>query len=197
MSEQVGVSKIGETTFSQIFTNTADQEVISAVLPGGSAVTYPLGTALVDGATIGTKAKYTNAPAIGNEAVATGDGSTTTFDLDQSNVLASTLKGFVAGVEWDVTLSVGTGAGGKDQIVFATAPTNSAAITADYNYHSSSKGVTGACILMAAEATTVAGGNVISNGLVSGTVNSSKIVDSAAAAVDSFFKAALPKIRFA
>src|SRR3989337_1679100 len=139
--EPVGISKIGQTSYDSIFVNTADMEAISAVLPGGSAVTYTKGTALVDGATAGTKAKYTNSPVVSDEAVANGDGSTTTFDLDNANVVAGTLKGYVAGVEWDVSLSVGTGTGGVDQIVFRVAPTNSAAVVADYTRYSSSKGV--------------------------------------------------------
>lgn len=59
--EPVGVSKVGETTTSEIFVNTANMEAISAVLVGGSAVTYTKGTALKNGTTAGTKVKYTNA----------------------------------------------------------------------------------------------------------------------------------------
>ena len=194
--EPVGVTKIGSTSYDTVFVNTADMEVIPAVLPGGSAVTYPIGTALLDGTTVGTKAKYTNSPVVADEAVGTGNGTTTTFDLDYANVIASTVKGYVAGVQWDTSISVGTGAAGVDQIVFRIAPTNAAAIVADYTRYSSAKGVTGACVLMEAAATTVAGGNVTVNALVGGTVNSAKVKDSAAALVDSVFKDALNNVRF-
>lgn len=196
MSEPVGVAKVGQTSTSEIFVNTADTEVISAVLPGGSAVTFTKGTALVDGATAGTKAKYTNATAVNDHATGTGNGTATTFDLGHANVIESSVKVYAGGAQQNATLSKGTGTGGVDQVVLAVAPATAVAVKTDYSYHASSKGAEGACILMEDAKTTVAGGNVIVSGLVGGTVNSSKVKDAAAAAVDSYFKAALNKVRF-
>jgi len=196
MGEVVGVAAVGSTSISEIMASSAEREVVAAVLAGGSAVTYVKGQALIDSATNGKAQKYTNATAVNDEAVATGDGSTATFDLANSNVIASTLKGYDADVQENVSLSVGTGTGGVDQIVFATAPANAAAVTADYTCHASANGVSGACILLTDEATTVAGSDVVANALVGGSVRSGKIVDSAGNEVDSFFKAALNNVRF-
>lgn len=194
--ETVGFKKVGVTALKELLASTSDAEFISAVLPGGSAVTYAMGTALVNSATAGVKAKYTNATTVTSEAVATGNASTKTFDLAHAGVVASSLKGFVAGAQWNAKISVGTGTAGVDQIVFETAPTNAAAVTAKYDYHSTTVGTTGACILAEDCATTVAGGNVISNGLIEGNVKSALVLDSAGAAVDAYFKAAVPAVRF-
>lgn len=69
-----------------------------------------------------------------DEAVGTGNDVLDTFDLDHSMVIPSTLVVTVAGVETAVTLSVGTGIGGVDQIVFASPPAQDAAIVASYSY---------------------------------------------------------------
>lgn len=71
---------------------------------------------------------------INDEAVGTGDGSTTTFDLDHKDVIENSLKGYSAGNQKNASISKGTGAGGVDQIVFSVAPANGETIKADYNY---------------------------------------------------------------
>jgi len=55
---------------------------------------------------------------------------------------------------------------------------------------------TGACILLTAEATTVAGGDVVANALVAGSVYAHKVVDSAGAEADAAFQAVLNNVRF-
>jgi len=196
-NEVVGVKKVGSTSFDEIMASTANMEAISAVLPGGAAVTFAKGQALIDHATVaGKKAKYGNATAVSDEAVGSGDGSDTTFDLDNAKVIPSTLKGYSAGNQKNASISVGTGTGGVDQIVFAVAPANGEAIVADYSYHASAKGVTGACVLLEDAETTVAGGDVVANALVSGSVKANKVKDSGGNEADSYFKDALKNLRF-
>lgn len=197
MSEQLGTKLVGSNTFKKLFRSVSGPtDIVPAVFPGGSAVTYAMGVALRNSATAGQKAKYTNAAAISDEAVGSGDGSTTTFDLDQSGVIASSFKAYVAGAQQNATISAGTGAGGVDQVVFAVAPVNAGAIKADYDYYGNAVGAAGACILMNDAATTVAGGNVTADACRDGSVDSAMVLDSAGAAVDSHFKAALPRVSF-
>ena len=197
MSEQVGVKKIGSVSYpDEILVTTVDAELIAVTIAGGSNATYNKGAALIDG-TDGLKVAYTNATSVSGEAVGTGDGTTKTFDLANSNVIGDSLVVYIGNDQQRVTLSAGTGTGGVDQIVFDTAPANGVAIKADYDYHASSNGTTGACILVDDVTTTTTGGNVNADGLVSGTVKTSKIKDSAGNAVDKWFKAALGQVRFA
>lgn len=195
MSEQLGVSYVGRAAWKQLVNSVSMVEFVSAVLAGGAAVTYLLGTALRN-STTGLMAKYTNAGVITDEAVGTGDGSTTTFDLAHANVIAASVKARVAGVLRHATISAGTGTLGVDQLVFEVAPTNAAAITVDYDWYDSAYGATGACILAEDAATTVAGGNVTVNGLFKGSVKSSLVLDSAGNPVDQYFKDKLPEVRF-
>jgi len=59
-----------------------------------------------------------------------GDNSTTAFDLGHADVDVSSVKAEVAGAfDLDFTISRGTGGGGVDQIVFATAPPTGASNT--------------------------------------------------------------------
>lgn len=74
--------------------------------------------------------------AVSSEAVGTGNGSTTAWDLVNSGVDPHTLRVYLDGVQvggW--VYSKGTGGGSKDQIIFATAPV-SEVITADYTWQS-------------------------------------------------------------
>jgi len=68
--------------------------------------------------------------AISAEDVGTGDGETTGFDLDHPDVdlesLVVKLDGDVSAIDYSVTV--------KGHIVFASAPANEVAITADYDY---------------------------------------------------------------
>lgn len=197
MGEQLGTKLVGTTTYKQLFKSSlGPDDVVACVIVGNAAATYLMGDAIRNSATSGLKKKYTNAAAVNDEAVGTGNGSTTTFDLAHSNVIAESLKGYSAGNQKNVSLSVGTGTDGKDQIVFAVAPANAEAIKADYDYHADSIGTTGACILMEDVTTTVGGGNVTADACRDGSVDSSKVLDSAGAAVDKYFKAALPKAMF-
>ena len=195
--EQIGTKLVGSTTYKKLFKNSlGPNSIVPCILPGGSAVTYPMGAAMRNSATAGQKARYTNAIAINDEAVGTGNGTTTTFDLAQANVIAASLKGYSAGNQKNVSISVGTGAGGVDQIVFAVAPANTEAIKADYSYYGNAVGAVGACILMSDEETTTTSGNMTADGARDGSVDSSMVVDSAGVAVDSYFKAALPNVMF-
>ena len=198
MSEQVGTKNLGSTSpFGKLFRGTlGPEDIVSAEFPGGSAVTFPMGSALRDSATAGQKAKYTNAISVNDEAVGTGNGTSATFDLGFANVIAKSLKGYSAGNQKNASISAGTGTGGVDQIVFAVAPANAEAIKADYDYYSNAVGAVGACILLEAVATTVAGGNVISDAARDGSVDKILVVDSASALVDQYFKDALSKVSF-
>lgn len=196
MSEQVGVTKIGSVSYpDEIFANTVAAEIVSVVMAGGVAASYSKGLGLINGGD-GLKVAYTNATKVTAEAVGTGDTSETTFDLAQSDVIESSLVVYIGNDKQRVTLSAGTGTGGVDQIVFSTAPA-AVDIVADYYYHGSSVGVTGASILLDDVTTTVAGGNIDANAAVGGTVKTAKILDSAGAEVDTFFRDALTNVRFA
>lgn len=199
MSEQLGTKLMGSTTIKNLFKNTmGPDDIVPAVVVGNSAATYPMGAAMIDSATSGLKARYTNALNINNEAVGTGDGTTATFSLAHANVILSTLKPFLvaSGALLKFTLSVGTGAAGVDQIVFDIPPANAAVFQADYSYHNAVAGIAGACVLMRAVTTTVGGGNVTADACMDGAVDTSMIVDSAGVAVDAYFKAALPDMLF-
>lgn len=197
MSEQVGVTKIGSVSYpDEIFANTVAAEIVSVVMAGGAAASYSKGLGLINGGD-GLKVAYANATEVTAEAVGTGDAATTTFDLVQSDVIESSLVVYIGNDKQRVTLSAGTGAAGVDQIVFSTAPASGVSIVADYYYHGSSVGVTGASILLDDVTTTVAGGNIDANAAVGGTVKTAKILDSAGAEVDTFFRDALTNVRFA
>lgn len=195
MGEQIGTKLVGSTTFSQLFKSSlGPNDVIACVVVGDNAATYPLGAAMVNSTTGGLKRRYTNAASVNNEAVGTGDGSTTTFDLAQSNVIASSFKAYgSANQVFKGTISAGTGAGGVDQVVFDIAPA-SGAIKADYDYHTTP--LNGPCVLMKAITTTNPGPKVTEDGARDGSVDTALVLDSAGAAVDSYFKAALPKMVF-
>jgi len=202
MSEQIGHASVGSSTPDvSLFLNTSDREIISVTLPGAGAVSYAVGVALCKSSTVGEMQKYTNATSVADEAVGTGDGSTTTFDLDQANVIASSFKAYSANAQQNATISVGTGTAGVDQVVFAVAPANAAAITADYDWGATAKSVAAGtdepCLLNNAVTTTASSGKVITNGVVGGTVKNALCLDSAGAAVDSYFKNALKTVRFA
>jgi len=65
--------------------------------------------------------------------VGQGDTSTTTFTLAHTDVDSSSLKVYLDGtLTTAYTFSDGTGAGGKDQIIFSSAPGEKVAITATY-----------------------------------------------------------------
>ncbi len=193
--EQVGIKLVGTTALKGLLSSTGEVAFKSCTIVGNAAATYPMGAAMVN-STAGLKKRYTNAVSVfaTPEAVGTGNGSTKTFDLAHANVVASSLKGFVADAGWGCKISVGTGTAGVDQIVFAVAPTNLAAITATYDYHADP--IVDPCILAEDVTTTVGGGNVTTNGVYQGHVVSDLVVDSAGAAVDSYFKAALPLVAF-
>lgn len=111
------------------------------------AVTVEPAFSAIPGVGVAVKRSITWGPTDGvtvvAEAVGTGDGSTTTFDLDHKDVDPGTLIGKVDGTAATCTLSVGTGALGVDQVVFAVAPTNGKAITADYRYANYGRSYTG------------------------------------------------------
>jgi len=72
---------------------------------------------------------------VSGEAVGSGTGSQTAWDLDYAGVDPSTLKVQLAGTAsggWNY--SPGTGTLGVDQIIFHDAPGSGVAITADYDY---------------------------------------------------------------
>lgn len=192
--EQVGTSYKGSTTYTNLFKSSlGPTDVIAAVLKGNAAVTYNMGSALIDDpANAGCKKKYTNGDArVSGEAVANGDGSTVAFDLDNANVVPGTLVCTVNGVIAMCRLSSGTGTSGVDQVIFNAAPGNGLAIVANYVVKPA-----GACILMTNQATTVGGPNVTADGCRDGSVDTTLIKDSAGALVDADFKAALPKVVF-
>lgn len=197
MGEQLGTKLVGSTTYKKLFkASLGPTDIVPCILAGGSAVTYLMGAAMRNSSAAGQKAKYTNAATVNDEAVGTGNGTTTTFDLANANVIASSFKAYVGGAQQNCTISAGTGTGGVDQVVFAVAPATGVAIKADYNYYGNAIGATGACILMSDEATTVAGGNITADAARDGSVDSSMVVDSAGNAVDAYFKAALPQVSF-
>lgn len=69
------------------------------------------------------------------EAVGTGNGTKTAFDLDHTDVIPASLEVRVDSVVTTAyTLSKGTGTGGVDQIIFTTAPADTKAVGADYSY---------------------------------------------------------------
>lgn len=192
--EQYGASYVGRTSDSQLISSMSTLELIAATIVGNAAATYTKGLGLRNGAN-GLKIAYTNAIAVTNETVGAGDGSTTTYDLDHSKVVASSLKVWdSAGKEVVATLSAGTGAAGVDQIVCKIAVA-SGNIKAAYDYHSGGYDATGACVLAEDVTTTVGGGNVITNGIIAGNLKSSLVLDSAGVVVDQYFKDALPKLR--
>lgn len=67
------------------------------------------------------------------EAVGTGDGGTTVFDLGRGNAVEASLEVYVDGTLTSVTFGDGTGTGGLDAITFAVAPTLGQVITANYD----------------------------------------------------------------
>jgi hypothetical protein len=192
--EQKGTKLVGSTTFRKLFRSSLGPlDIIACVLKGNQAATYIMGMAMIDdSANPGFKKRYTNATIVSDENVGTGDGSTTTFDLANANVIADTLHAYDSdGDELAHALSVGTGDGSVDQIVLEVAPA-SGAIKVNYR-----TGVTtGACILMNDAATVVGGGNLTMDGARDGSVDSTLVVDSADADVDDAFKSALPKVMF-
>ena len=192
--EQIGAAYVGKTSDSQLIASVSIIECIAATIVGNAAASYTKGLALRNGAS-GLKVAYTNAVVINDEAVGTGDGSTTTFDLAHANVIAASIKGYSAGNSKNVSISAGTGAAGVDQLVFAVAPTNAEAIKADYSYYGNAIGAVGACVLAIDVTTTVVGGNMTVNGIIAGNLKSSLVLDSAGVAVDQYFKDALPKLR--
>jgi len=64
--EQVGAAYVGKTSDSQLISSVGPVSFISAVLAGGSAVSYAQGQAMVDGGN-GLKAKYTNGATVTDE----------------------------------------------------------------------------------------------------------------------------------
>lgn len=61
MTEQIGTSLIGSTTYSNILVNTQNAEIVPVVLPGGAALSLTKGMCLQDDAAAGQKKGYTNA----------------------------------------------------------------------------------------------------------------------------------------
>lgn len=67
------------------------------------------------------------------EASRTGDGATTTFDLNHDSVDPEKMDVTVGGAaEYDWSISRGTGTDGVDQIVFDAAPADTSAIEINY-----------------------------------------------------------------
>ena len=196
MPDQIGIKRIGTTALKELVSSATGLCWTSVVIEGNANATYGMGAALKNGDN-GFKVPYPNdAVVVTAEAVGTGDGVTTTFDLDNDNVIAGTLKGYVDGVLASATLSRGTGVGGADRIVFAVAPANEKAATADYKYATATVDIVGACILGEDVTTTVGGGNVSTFGLIKGNVKTSMVKDSGGELVDKYFKAVLPMVRF-
>jgi len=195
--EQLGTKLSGSTSFKQLFKSSLGPlDIVAAALPGNTAATYAVGQALVNSTVAGFKAKYTNATVVTDGAIGTGDGSNKTFTLAAANVISDSLHVFVSGVLWDAEISVGTGSGSVDQVVFQTAPTSSAAVKADYSYHALSTGVTGACVNILAAATVSGGPPITVDACRDGSVVTSYVVDAGGNAVDKWFKAALPRMSF-
>jgi len=192
--EQQGASYVGKTTDSQLISSTGMTSFTPVVIVGAQAATYPKGAAMKDSATAGLRERYTNGEVVSAEEVsASANGTDLVFDLANSGVDRDTLVGYVDGIETACQLLAGTGTNGVDQILFAVAPAGATAVSADYTV----KPVfTGACILAEAVTTTAAGGNVTTNGFIEGNIDLSMVLDSSGVEVDSYFKDALPKVRF-
>lgn len=90
--------------------------------------------------TISLDAEWYGTGTVTGEAVGTGDGSTTIFNLDNTVVVAASEKIYLAGVlqvdPADYGLTDATGV-----IIFAETPVDGAAITADYTYVTNSDDV--------------------------------------------------------
>jgi len=185
--EQLGASYVGNTNDSQLISSTGVVSLISCVIVGGQDATYPQGAAMVDSATPGLKKRYRNVSGVaatytdttGVLALNTGDGAKLSVGdyiyVDSSKIEKQRVK--ITAINSDnVTISPKLGA--DDTLV---------------EYHNDT---TGACILAEDVTTTATGGNVTTNAYVEGNIKADKVVDSQGAAVDQYFKAALPKVRF-
>lgn len=114
--------------------------------PKAFALRRKYGTTVVGGATVGDRLDdpsehdtwYGGSPRF--EAVGTGDGFTTNFDLDRAGT--KNHKVYVAGVlqtlTTDYVIGVGAGGGGVDRIEFTGAPAGAAAITCIYDNYAES-----------------------------------------------------------
>lgn len=106
----------------------------------------------------------------------TGDGTATTFDLDVAAVDPDTVRVTIAGAaDYDWTISAGTGTGGVDQIVFASAPANLASIVVRY-FQSTAK----AHGIIAEDATTGVGVTAKKPVIVAGPVQLASLVNAPA-----------------
>jgi len=98
---------------------------LSDALQGGEKAVYTTVKKVVD--FVGLTVK------VSSEAVGTGNGTTVSFSLDNTGVVEGSDKVYVAAVlqRYSVDYTIDYDAG---TIVFASAPANQAAVTADYSY---------------------------------------------------------------
>jgi hypothetical protein len=194
--ERIGHKYIGSTSTKELFkTPKGPDDVISCHIKGAQALTLLKGYAMVDdAANAGYKKRYKNATNVASENVGSGDGSTTTFDLANDNVVANSIRAWdAAGDQIPCSISVGTGAAGVDQVVFDKAPA-SGAINVTYKHHEN--GIAGPCVLMDDVTVTTSMGDVSADGARDGVVDTSLVLDSADAEVDDYFKDALKNMSF-
>lgn len=198
MTQQLGVAANGtKASWLEIMCHTGKMTVVPVIIKGGVAVTLQPGTALRDYSDPKThiKTPYTN----GDLVVAPTDGVVTAGSL---TVLSSATVNFeTQGVLPGDTVALSAGAGGGTKTITAvsggsitmdTAATAATGVTATIT-RVTSAGVGLQAILLDEVKITTDDAQVTANAVLAGDIRSSKVIDSAGAALEASAKAFLSK----
>ncbi len=198
MPQQIGVLASGtKASWLEIMCNTSGMSVVPVVIKGGVAVTLQPGTALrdcINPSIVNVVTPYTN----GNLALTVADG---VIDVGTPSILTSATGNFLnKGVMVGDTVALTGGGGGTKTITSVTATTiglNTAGIAATgitiVLTRVTSVGLGLQAILLDEVVITVDDVQVTANAVLAGDIRSSKVIDSAGAALESTAKAFLSK----